>query len=153
MVMVEAWLEIEDEGLDALEIQHRVEERMSRREAALSEGEVDPGSLAASLFEERFGGLMEEGPASDLLLSLQYDFDVVPRSYVIDWRVPILGPIHALIRRVINAEIRRYVLPMLQKQSHLNRQLVKEVTGLRQENAALREELDRLCVGEAGVPE
>jgi hypothetical protein len=48
------------------------------------------------------------------------------------------------MRRVINAEIRRYLLPMLQKQGYINKRILKTLSRLEQENAALRQELERL---------
>jgi hypothetical protein len=85
----------------------------------------------------------------------QDDCDLVPRNYTIDWRTPIMGPIHAAIRRIVNAEIRRYLLPALEKQSFLNRkvlqtldELARENQALARENACLREEIERLRGGE-----
>ena len=73
-----------------------------------------------------------------------HECDIVPENYVIDWRVPMIGPIHAAIRRVIYAEIRRSVLPALTKQSHLNRAVLQTLSELCQENARLRQELEAL---------
>jgi hypothetical protein len=79
------------------------------------------------------------------------DCDVVPRNYRIDWRLPILGPIHAWIRRIINSEVRRYLVPALEKQSFLNRKtlemldtLLKRQKALSRTNEHLRQEIERL---------
>ena len=83
--------------------------------------------------------------ASDTpILIHQRDCDIVPRRYVINWRMPILGPIHALVRRLINAEIRRYLLHALEKQSYFNRQILRIVTDLTKENERLRQEIEEL---------
>ena len=72
------------------------------------------------------------------------DCDIVPANYVIDWRVPILGPIHAAVRRVIHAELRRFLLPALEKQSHLNRAVLLALAELCQENARLSSDLEQV---------
>jgi hypothetical protein len=77
------------------------------------------------------------------------DCDLVPARYEIDWRVPIIGPIHAAIRRLINAEIRRFLLPSLVKQSHLNRVVLRLLQELEQENVRLCQEMARLRHGQA----
>jgi hypothetical protein len=74
----------------------------------------------------------------------QRDGDIVPRYYAIEWRIPILGPIHAKVRRIINDEIRRYLMPSLRKQSTLNRQMLRALNDLGQENARLRQEIKGL---------
>jgi uncharacterized protein YaaN involved in tellurite resistance len=61
--------------------------------------------------------------------------------------MPILGPLHAVVRRLINAEIRRYLMPALEKQSSLNRQLLRLVAELVQENDRLRRRVDELSGG------
>src|SRR5690606_41931981 len=72
------------------------------------------------------------------------DCEVLPRDYVIDWRIPILGPIHAFVRRIVNAEIRRYLEPGLIRQTRFNRWVLRELQALQQENDALRRELASL---------
>jgi len=90
------------------------------------------------------GGTAGESASGNHISIRQRDCDIVPRYYVIDWRVPILGPIHALVRRIINAEIRRYLLPALEKQSQLNRQMLRILEDLVKENGCLRREIEEL---------
>jgi O-antigen chain-terminating methyltransferase len=157
--MGEPWLEIADPEIDAQEVQGRVRERMQERQKALvgedaprhgdvpaAEGGLDPAGIAASLYRERFGRAWDD-PVPDDIAALEQDCDIVPENYVIDWRVPILGPIHAVVRRLIHAEIRRYLLPMLQKQSHLNRRMLQALDALRRENEQLRRALERVEQG------
>jgi hypothetical protein len=163
--MSEPWLEIADPEIDAREVRRRVRDRMQgRRKAPVGEGaprhgdaarhedvpaaedRLDPAGIAASLYRERFGRVWDD-PVPDEIAALEYDGDIVPENYVIDWRVPILGPIHAVVRRVIHAEIRRYLLSMLQKQSHLNRRMLQALDALQRENEQLRRALERLSGG------
>jgi hypothetical protein len=151
------WLVIEDAGIDAREVARRVEDRMSRREReAAAAGQADPASVARALWQERFGepvsaGGVSGGLSTEWIATWLRDCEIVPRGYAIDWRLPVLGPIHALIRRIINAEVRRYLLAVLEKQSLLNRKvletleaLAREQKTLARENASLRREVERL---------
>jgi hypothetical protein len=139
-VMSESWLEIGDEKLDAREVERRVEERLARREAgtvhARPEFDVGQGRPRADL--------QASDARSEILARWEQDCDLVPAHYEIDWRVPVIGRIHAAVRRVINAEIRRFLFPSLVKQSHLNRAVLRLLRDLEDENAQLRQELAQL---------
>ena len=87
---------------------------------------------------------MFDSAAKEPVAVEQQDCDIIPRDYTIDWRVPILGPIHALIRRVINAEVRRYLMPALERQSYLNREFLRTLSDLREENDRLRRRIAEL---------
>jgi hypothetical protein len=102
----------------------------------------DPKTLAERLRNQMIGSDSD----NDLLIR-ERDCDIVPRNYLIDWGVPILGPIHAVVRRLINAEIRRYVLSSLEKQSYLNRQMLRVLNALVEENKRLRREIEELREG------
>ena len=156
--MSEDWLEVGDTDVDAQELVHRVRERLSRR-AGEALADIDNASIEiVEATRQRVLGSwanMDSAPAGDLSVIGQVsvwldDCDIVPRDYVIDWRTPIIGPIHAAIRRLINAEIRRYLLPSLVKQSHLNRAVLRMVQELEEENARLRQEIARLRQGQEG---
>ena len=143
--MGEDWLEIPDERIDAAEVVERVRARIARRGvASSSEGPESPADVAEAVWQEMIGDTAGPSASSDGVPIRQGDCDVVPRQYVIDWRMPILGPIHALVRRIINVEVRRYVLPSLDKQSHLNRRFLRIVDRLSEENERLRREIEEL---------
>jgi hypothetical protein len=140
------WLEIPDPSVDVADVKATIRERMAARgDVAYSQdtGE-DPGKLADRLWKQ----MIEGGEEGGNLPIREGDCDVVPRNYVIDWRMPILGPIHALVRRVINAEIRRYVSSSLEKQSYLNRQILQMLSGLIEENKRLRQEIEDIQEGQ-----
>jgi hypothetical protein len=132
--MTESWLEVGDEALDADEIRRRVEERMAARPP-------DKESVGCEDLEP-----VPDAPdsAGDAISRWLQDCDIVPAHYEIDWRVPVVGRIHAAIRRLIHAEVRRFVLPALQKQSHLNRAMLQALGELGKENARLRREVEAL---------
>ncbi len=150
--MSEDWLEIpqtetaggdnaDDFGqVDVVKIMQDIRQRLAERN---NEG-VDAAAVAQALRQEM---LEDQGsvPGSEIRFALrQRDCDIVPHHYVIDWRIPILGPLHALVRRVINAEIRRYLLPSMKQQSRINQQLRRVVRDLLQENVYLHQELEEL---------
>jgi hypothetical protein len=144
--MSESWLEVRDPDLDAHEIERRIEARRARRapfdsSAACEDADQEPGGQAA---ESADAASPAQEAACDAIARWLQECDIVPAHYVIDWRVPILGPIHAAVRRVIHAEMRRFVLPALIKQSHLNRVVLQALSELCQENARLRQELAEL---------
>ena len=135
------WLEIPDPSIDAPEVRDRVRDRMDARRAnaSASHGGDDPAALA-----ERLRKQMIDSHPGDTLPVSEDDCDIVPRNYVIDWRVPILGPVHAWVRRIINAEVRRYLALSLERQSYLNRQFLGVLEGLVEENQRLRQRIEDL---------
>ncbi|MBN1487936.1 MAG: hypothetical protein JW981_09865 [Anaerolineae bacterium] len=141
--MANDWLEINDPTLSADEISQEVQKLLVRHLPDDEHSQPDPCALAQSLWREMVAAATEP-PSPDSLPSLPTDSDIVPRNYVIDWQTPILGPIHAAVRRLINAEIRRYLMPALEKQTFLNAQLLQAFRQLAEENARLRRELDEL---------
>ncbi len=142
--MNDNWLEIADQDIDVKEIMQRIRERAARHyRDSLPEGER-PEDVAEDLWNATIGDGEGESLLSEWVSIRLSDCDIVPRQYVIDWRIPILGPIHSVIRRVINAEIRRYLSPSLKKQSHFNRKVLRALRGLARENARLRQQIKAL---------
>ncbi|MGB9888496.1 MAG: hypothetical protein ACPLTQ_02370 [Anaerolineae bacterium] len=134
------WLEIPDEDIDVQEIMRQIRQRIAAREGVSAESNDEPVAIATSLWEEVIGDRIT-------LISFplsQRECDIVPRGYTIEWRVPVLGPIHALVRKIINAEIRRYLLSALEKQSTFNRKVRRVLINLVRENTLLRQEVEEL---------
>jgi hypothetical protein len=140
------WLEISDENINVEEIMQQIRERIARRSGVpLPEGVERPEDVAESLWREMVGDVGEEATVFYGRVPIrQRDCDIVPRHYVIDWRIPILGPIHSVVRRVINAEIRRYLFSSLEKQSSYNRKVAQVLRDLVRENVRLRQEIEEL---------
>lgn len=135
------WFEIDDEHIDVNEMMQQIRERIAQREGSTTDA-ADPAAVAAGLWKEMIGDPTDDSLSGRIAAIRPRDCDIVPRHYVIDWRMPILGPINAVVRRVINAEIRRYLAPSLEKQASLNRQLLQMIQDLAQENADLRQRMD-----------
>jgi hypothetical protein len=139
--MSDSWLEILDDSVDAAQVMHKIRDRMAARGDVPASWDIDedPRILADRLRKQMIGSDTD----NDLPIR-ERDCDIVPRSYVIDWRVPIIGPIHAVVRRIINAEIRRYLSSSLEKQSYLNRQMLRALNDLFEENKRLRQKVKEL---------
>ncbi len=146
--MDDNWLEISDQNISVGEIMQRVRERAAGHYDGAPSGGERPEQIAEALWNKMLGDAEGESVLSEWVSIRQSDCDIVPRHYVIDWRIPILGPIHAVVRRVINAEIRRYLMPSLNKQSRFNRKVLRAVRGLARENAHLRQQIEALQGGE-----
>jgi hypothetical protein len=142
--MTDDWLEIADDEVDVQEIMRVIRARIASRRGEMPPDGVDAAAVARELREEMLGRPVDDSPAGRLAALRARDCDIVPRQYTIDWRVPILGRIHAVVRRVINAEVRRYLVPSLEKQSSLNLSLLRVVADLVQENERLCRRLDEL---------
>lgn len=138
--MNSSWLKIpgEEVGVEGVmrSLRQRVFEQQARR---LPEAE-SPVEIAQALWEEM---IVDQAKEVNFMIPW-HECDIMPDRYVIDWRIPILGPIHAVVRRVINAEIRRYLLPSLRKQSHLNRRLLQYLRDVSEENARLQRQIEEL---------
>jgi hypothetical protein len=143
--MNEDWLEISSEDVNVEEIMRQIRERIARRDGmVLSEYMESPASVASALWQEMIEDSSGEQGLSPTISIRRRDCDIVPRHYAIDWRIPILGPIHAVVRRIINDEIRRYLMSSLRKQSNLNRRVLQVLKDLERENARLRQEIEEL---------
>lgn len=140
--MTEDWLEIPDDEIDVQEIMRKIRENLERRQAAGDS--VDPVEIARTTKQFFMDELQDvSGLGPDVRLRLR-DCDITPRHYVVDWRIPVLGPLHAVVRKLIDAEIRRFLFPSLQQQSTFNHKVLKALQALSRENAHLRQELDQL---------
>ena len=143
--MSDNWLEIGDENVSVDEIKRQIRERIAGRGIVSSPGIVgDPAAIATELWKEMIGDPAGVTASERGVPLRQQDCDIVPRHYVIDWRTPVLGPIHAMVRRIINAEICRYLLPSLEKQSHYNREVLRLLEDLVRENARLQRKIEAL---------
>ena len=139
--MSDDWLEIaDDEGdkIDVGEIMRQIRVRIAEREGAALD---DAPELAHELWREMIG---PAAAAMELVPITPAECDIYPHDYVIDWHIPILGPINNVVRRVINLEMRRFLDPVLHRQSHLNRRFLDTLLHLARENQRLHYKLEAL---------
>ncbi len=142
--MTDNWLQIDDDTADVAAIMAQIRHQLAQRDGVST---PPPAAIAAELRREMLGDPSDD-PSYHLLRIRQRDADIVPRHYKIDHRIPILGPIHSVVRRLINDEIRRFLFPSLNKQSRFNRQILAAMEKLAAENAQLRSEIEALQKGE-----
>ena len=144
--MTDDWLG-PTEGIDTDALADEVEKRLRDRRTigAADDSRLDSAIVAQELRQTMLPTSAPDatpiGAPSGAILLTEADCDIVPRDYVIDWQHPLLGPINARVRQVINAEIRRYLTTTLEQQSFVNRQLLQSIQQLQVENAELRQTL------------
>lgn len=143
--MTDDLIVIHDDRIDVEEIMQQIRANIARRKGQPIEPEIDPAIVSQDLwkrtisddttrFQQQIGGVS---------LS-RYDCDIVPHDYVIDWRIPILGPINSIVRRIINTEVRRYLDISLSKQTRFNENVLRALRYLAQENQHLRQEIKEM---------
>ena len=138
---------IHDDQIDVQDIMRQIRANIARRAGAAAE--VDPEAVSDELWSNTIGEAETRSALEQIPLT-RHDCDIVPQNYVIDWRNPVLGPPHAVVRRVINAEVRRYLDASLAKQTRFNETVLRTLRQLAQENAALRREIDLLRAQQTG---
>ena len=138
---------IHDDQIDVQDIMRQIRANIARRTGAAAE--VDPVAVSDELWSNTIGGAETRSALEQIPLT-RHDCDIVPQNYEIDWRNPVLGPPHAVVRRVINAEVRRYLDASLAKQTRFNETVLRTLRQLAQENAAMRREIDLLRAQQTG---
>lgn len=139
--MNDTWLEIADENINIEEIMEQIHQRLEKQGELFSSS--DPVEVANTLRQEIIGD-PENSLISNRIPIRPQDCDIIPRNYKIEWRIPIVGHIHALVRRVIDNEIRLFLFPVLDKQIRYNRRTLWVMRALVEENLQLREDVKKL---------
>ena len=143
--MTDDLIVISEDQIDVQDIMRQIRANIARRKGeSVSEAEPDPLDVSRELWDTMIGESVNAPQAFDRIPISRYDADIFPHQYAIDWHIPILGPIHAVVRRLINAEVRRYLDVSLRKQTRFNESLLCALRHLVQENHVLRQELDSL---------
>lgn len=146
--MTDDLIVINDDQIDVQDIMRQIRANIARRKGQSAvASDIDPVAVSRELWEDMIGEAARLHQQVDSIPLTRYDSDIVPRHYTIAWRIPILGPIHAIVRRLINAEVRRYLDASLSKQTRFNENMLRAVRQLAQENRCLRAELESLRKG------
>jgi hypothetical protein len=132
---------IHDDQIDVEEIMRQIRANIAQRKG---ERDIDPAAISQELWESTIGDTVRFQQQVGGVPLTHHDCDIVPHDYVIDWRIPILGPIHSIVRRLINAEVRRYLDVSLSKQTRFNRNVLRALHHLAQENRNLRQMVEEL---------
>ena len=142
--MPDEMIVIHDDQIDVQDIMRQIRANIARRKGEAIVEDLDPAAISAALWTETIGESARMQTGSDRIPLTQQDCDILPHGYVIEWQNPLLGPPHSVVRRVINAEVRRYLDTSLAKQTRFNENVLRALRNLAQENAGLRRELEEL---------
>jgi hypothetical protein len=136
---------VHDAEINVQEIMGQIRANIAKRKGESTQQiEPDPVAVSQELWEGTVGEAARFQEQMDRVGLTRYDCDIVPRNYKIEWIHPILGPLHAVVRRVINAEIRRYLDASLSKQTFFNENVLQALQSLVAENLSLQRELQEL---------
>jgi hypothetical protein len=136
---------VSDADINVQEIMRQIRANIARRKGDAAEQlEVNPVTVSEELWEDTIGEAARFQEQVGRVGLTRYDCDIVPRNYKIEWIHPILGPVHAVVRRIINAEIRRYLDASLSKQTFFNENVLQALQSLVAENLSLQQELQEL---------
>lgn len=138
--MSDEWLEIADENIDVEEIMAQIRQRLNQND---KKPVIDPVAVAETLWKDIIGDPENLLIANRVPIRPQ-DCDIAPRNYKIEWRIPVIGYIHAFVRRIIDNEIRMFLFPSLDKQMRYNRRALWVMRALVEENVRLRQDLETL---------
>ena len=148
--MADDWIVIQDDQVNVEDIMRQIRANIARRKGEpAAPADIDPVAVSQELWESMIGEAARFRQAADNIPLTRHDCDIVPHGYRIDWRIPILGPMHSIVRRVVNAEVRRYLDASLSKQTRFNEGVLRALRRLAQENTGLRRELEELRAGRA----
>ena len=139
--MSDAWLEIADENINVEEIMEKIRQRLAQQGKGSTT--INPVEVADALRQEIIGDPENPLIANRIPIRPQ-DCDIAPRNYKIEWRIPVIGHVHAFVRRIIDNEIRMFLFPSLDKQMRYNRRALWVMRSLAEENIRLRNDLETL---------
>jgi O-antigen chain-terminating methyltransferase len=145
-------IEVRDDGINVEEIMATIRENIRRRQAA---GELppDPDSIIKSASKSHTTDTSNESVQQNLAY-INSNWDIHNNSYVIRSQRPFIGEMLVKGRRLVHGEVRRYVDPMVYRQTEFNASTVRILnqTSQRYEDLYLkisrqREEIDRNSLG------
>ncbi len=141
--MKEDWLNIPTGGdIDVRDIMRQIREKTGA--PAQADDSAQGLTQSQRLVQSLWGEMIAPAAGAMAVPITPAECDIYPQGYVIDWHIPILGPLNSIVRRIINHEIRRFLDPALRQQSHINQRFLTSLQQLAQENAQLRYELEAL---------
>ena len=116
-------IEIRDNNINVEEIMERIRENIRRRQGA---GELppDPDSVIASTSKNFHAGKSDDAIQRDLSY-IKSNWDIRNNSYYISSHRPYLGKILIKGRQLVNNEVRRYIDPVIWKQSKFNEEVAQ----------------------------
>jgi ubiquinone/menaquinone biosynthesis C-methylase UbiE len=139
--MTDNTIEIRDDNINVEEIMRKIQENIRRRQVA---GELppDPDSLIASASGCSNTEVSQESLPYDLSY-ISSNWDIHNNSFFISSHHPYFGKLLVKGRQLVHGEVRRYVDPMISRQSEFNASTVRFLTQTLQKCKELDCEISR----------
>ncbi|MFA6363356.1 class I SAM-dependent methyltransferase [Methanoregula sp.] len=116
-------IEIHDDEINVEEIMAKIRENIRRRQAA-GELPLDPDSVIESPSKNCPAGESDEAIGRDLS-NINANWDIHNNSYFISSHHPCIGTVLVKGRQLVHGEVRRYVDPMIFRQTRFNSSVVR----------------------------
>jgi len=136
-------IEIHDDEINVEEIMAKIRENIRRQQAA---GKLppDPDSVIGSPSKNCHAGESDDTTELDLSY-IKANWDIHNNSYFISSHHPYLGKILVKGRQLVHGEVRRYVDPMISRQTEFNESTVRILTRTSQKCAETEHKISRQC--------
>jgi SAM-dependent methyltransferase len=130
-------IEIRDDAINVEEIMAKIRENIRRRQAA---GELppDPDSLIGSPSKNCYAGGSDDTIQRDLSY-INSNWDIHNNSYFISSHHPHIGKFLVRGRQMVHGEVRRYVDPMISRQTEFNASTVRIISRASQQYTELNQ--------------
>ena len=130
-------IEIRDGEINVEEIMAKIRENIRRRQAA---GELppDPDSLIGSPSKNCYSSESDDTIQRDLA-SINSNWDIHNNNYFISSHQPHIGKLLIKGRQLVHGEVRRYIDPMISRQTEFNASTFRIITRISQQCAELEQ--------------
>ncbi len=135
-------LEIRDDGINAEEIMKKIRESIHRKKAG---EDIAPGSgiSITSPFLEGRNNEFHKSIKRDLEL-INSNWDLQNNSYIISSHHPVLGKFLVKGRQIVHGEVRRYIDPIISRQTEFNASTVRLLVQITEKCGELENTFSRL---------
>jgi len=135
-------IEIRDDEINVEEIMAKIRENIRRRRAA-GELPTDPDSVIGSPSKNCYAGESDNIIQRDLSY-INSNWDIHNNSYYISSHHPYIGKFLVKGRQLVHGEVRRYIDPMISRQTEFNASTVRIITRASQRCAELNQHQQEL---------
>ena len=134
-------VEIHDDDINVEEIMRKIRENIRRRHAC-EELHINPNSTIRSDLNSEAKSSSYESIRQDLDF-IGYNWDIHNKSYTITSHHPVVGKILVKGRQLVQGEVRRYIDPILSRQTNFNASTVRILNQTTQKSIELENALSQ----------
>ena len=134
-------VQIHDDDINAEEIMRKIRENIRRRHAS-EEVHINLNSTIRSDLNSEAKSLSHESIRQDLDF-IGYNWDIHNKSYTISSHHPVVGKILVKGRQLVQGEVRRYIDPILFRQTNFNASTVRILHQITQKSIELENALSQ----------